>query len=106
VLVENHKTIAMAHADAGPDAAGPVVGTIAAPELTTADHHREQQRMVRERQWLYLGPIAAAPLAHISVTRDRHAKTTLPRRLIVGVGILGASLGAVGMRIGLMAHAG
>jgi hypothetical protein len=74
--------------------------------LTAAEYNREQQRMMRERQWLYLGPIMAAPIAHISVTMYRHAKTQRQRQLIVGVGIVGASVAGLGMRLGLMAHAG
>eukprot|EP00307_Rebecca_sp_RCC1486_P004478 CAMPEP_0119410482 /NCGR_PEP_ID=MMETSP1335-20130426/3490_1 /TAXON_ID=259385 /ORGANISM="Chrysoculter rhomboideus, Strain RCC1486" /LENGTH=92 /DNA_ID=CAMNT_0007435015 /DNA_START=44 /DNA_END=322 /DNA_ORIENTATION=+ len=48
----------------------------------------------------------AAPLAHIAVSTYRHAKTPLQRQLIIGFGIVGASVMSVGMRLYLMCHAG
>lgn len=61
---------------------------------------------VRERQWMYLGPIAAAPLAHIAVTLYRDAKTVRQKQFIIGVGIIGSTVMTVGMRVCLMYHAG
>jgi hypothetical protein len=61
---------------------------------------------VRERQWIYLGPILAAPVAHIAVTFYRSAKTPLQRKWILGVGVIGSTVGTIGMRLYLMAHAG
>lgn len=61
---------------------------------------------VRERQWIYLGPILAAPVAHIAVTLYRSAKTPLQKRWILGVGVVGSTFATVGMRLYLMAHAG
>ena len=65
----------------------------------------EPEHIIRERQWMYLGPIAAAPLAHIGVTLFRSAKTPLQKQLIMG-GIVGTTVLTVGMRLVLMAHAG
>lgn len=61
---------------------------------------------VRERQWLYLGPIAATPFAHIAVTLYRDAKTPRQKQLLLGVGILGSTALTLGMRLYLMYHAG
>ena len=61
---------------------------------------------IRERQWMYLGPIAATPLAHISVTLYRDAKTPRQKQLLLGVGILGCTAMTIGMRMYLMYHAG
>jgi hypothetical protein len=59
---------------------------------------------VRERQWIYLGPIMAAPIAHIAVTLYRSAKTPQKKQWILGVGVIGSTVVTVGMH--LMAHAG
>jgi len=61
---------------------------------------------VRERQWIYLGPIAAAPIAHICVTLYRDAKTPQAKRLLLGVGVIGSTVATLGMRLYLMNHAG
>jgi hypothetical protein len=61
---------------------------------------------VRERQWMYLGPILAAPIAHISVSLYRSAKTPRQKQLLVGVGIIGSTVVTLGMRMYLMYHAG
>ena len=61
---------------------------------------------LRERQWMYLGPIAAAPLAHIAVTLYRDAKTPRQKQLILGVGVIGSTTLTLGMRLYLMYHAG
>uniref|UniRef100_A0A6T6GJW9 Uncharacterized protein n=1 Tax=Craspedostauros australis TaxID=1486917 RepID=A0A6T6GJW9_9STRA len=68
---------------------------------------RQQQalQLARERQWQYLGPIMAAPFAHICVTLYRSAKTPQQKQLLIG-GIVGSSVLAVGMRLALMVHAG
>lgn len=60
----------------------------------------------RQRQWMYLGPIAATPLAHISVTLYRDAKTQKQRQLILGVGIIGSTVMTLGMRLYLLSHSG
>jgi hypothetical protein len=63
---------------------------------------------VRERQWIYyLGPTAAAPLAHILV----RPYIAPPRRGNTSTGcwmggIIGSTVRAVGMRLALMPHAG
>ncbi|KAL3910064.1 MAG: hypothetical protein SGARI_002301 [Bacillariaceae sp.] len=54
------------------------------------------QAMVRERQWIYLGPILAAPLAHIAVTLYQSAKTPAQRRLFLGIGVVGSTVGYPG----------
>lgn len=54
---------------------------------------------------MYLGPIAAAPLAHIGVTLYRSAKTPFQKQVVIG-GVIGSTVLAVGMRLVLMAHAG
>ena len=70
-------------------------------------HHNEiVMARVRERQWIYLGPIAAAPIAHICVTLYRDAKTPQAKRLLFGVGIIGSTVATLGMRLYLMNHAG
>jgi hypothetical protein len=61
---------------------------------------------VRERQWMYLCPIAATPFAHIAVTLYRDAKTPRQKQLLLGVGILGSTALTLGMRLYLMCHAG
>ena len=65
------------------------------------------QMRVRERQWVYLGPILAAPLAHIAVTlyRDYGSKSARARTILIG-GIVGCSAMTLGMRLYLMHHAG
>lgn len=61
---------------------------------------------VRRRQWMYLGPILAAPLAHIAVPFYREAKTQKHRQLILGIGVIGSTFLTLSMRLYLMAHAG
>ncbi|CAB9496670.1 unknown protein [Seminavis robusta] len=61
---------------------------------------------VRERQWIYLGPIAAAPIAHICVTLYRDAKTPRAKQLLFGVGVIGTTVLTIGTRLYLMHHAG
>lgn len=74
---------------------------------STNEQQADEERLyrVRERQWMYLGPIVAAPLAHIGVTLYRSAHTPFQKRLVVG-GILTSTVLAVGMRMVLMVHAG
>jgi hypothetical protein len=55
---------------------------------------------------MYLGPIMAAPLAHIAVTLYRDAKTSRQKQLILGVGIIGSTVMTLGMRMYLMYHSG
>jgi hypothetical protein len=62
--------------------------------------------LVRDRQWIYLGPIFAAPFAHIAVSLYRNAKTIRQKQLIVGFGIVGSTSATIGMRLYLMYHAG
>lgn len=64
------------------------------------------EQKVRERQWIYLGPIIAAPIAHICVTLYRDAKTPRQKQLLLGVGIIGSTVATISMRLYLMAHAG
>ena len=61
---------------------------------------------IRQRQWMYLGPILAAPLAHIAVPFYREAKSQKQRQIILGVGIIGSTVLTITMRLYLMAHAG
>jgi len=61
---------------------------------------------VRTRQWVYLGPILAAPLAHMAVSMYRKAKTPMQKRLVIGVGVVGSTCLSLGMRLYLMHHAG
>lgn len=70
------------------------------------DDDHEVLHRVRERQWMYLGPIMAAPIAHISVSLYRSAKTPRQKQLLVGVGIIGSTALALSMRMYLMYHAG
>jgi|Transcript_16054 hypothetical protein len=66
----------------------------------------ERQVRLREQQWMYIGPIAAAPLAHVAVSSYRHAKTDFQRRLVLGVGVVGVTLASFAVRLSLMGHAG
>jgi hypothetical protein len=95
-------------------------------------HEQDHLYRVRERQWIYLGPIAAAPLAHIGVTlygsslknesgrrgsssttssttTSRRALWMIPqqtkRQILVG-GIAATTVLTIGMRLYLMVHAG
>jgi hypothetical protein len=61
---------------------------------------------VRERQWMYLGPIMAAPFAHFAVTLYRDAKTPQQKRLVLLGGVGGFTCLSLGMRLYLMVHAG
>ena len=67
---------------------------------------KEKGERVRSRQWMYLGPVAAAPLAHIAVTAYKSAKTPTQRKWILIGGIIGSTVATVGMRLYLMKHAG
>lgn len=51
-------------------------------------------RRVRERQWVYLGPIAAAPLAHIAVSLYQATKSPQHKKIIMGVGVVGSTVGS------------
>ena len=53
-----------------------------------------------------MGPIVAAPIAHICVTLYRDAKTVRQKQMLLGVGIVGSTIATVGMRLWLMVHAG
>jgi hypothetical protein len=60
----------------------------------------------RKQQWIYLGPILAAPLSHVAVTLYRSAKTPRQKQMIVSYGIIGTSVMTVGARLWLMFDAG
>ena len=60
----------------------------------------------REPQWMYMGPILAAPIAHICVTLYKDAKTPRQKQLLLGVGVVGSTVATIGMRLYLMGHAG
>jgi hypothetical protein len=70
------------------------------PNSVVGPTAREQQvilERVRERQWMYLGPIAAAPIAHICVTMYKSAKTPAQKRMWLWGGIVGSTVATVGM---------
>ena len=67
---------------------------------------QEPPERVRIRQWVYLGPILAAPLAHIAVSSYRLAKSPWAKRAIFFGGVLGATAFSIGMRMVLMVDAG
>ena len=73
---------------------------------STANQEQQEAAVLRERQWLYLGPIAAAPIAHICVTLYRGSTNPQTKRLLLGAGIIGSTVATVGMRLCLMNHAG
>lgn len=85
----------------GRDSAG---GVAAAPN--NSESEADDATAIRVPQWMYLGPIMAAPIAHIAVTLYRGAKTPRQKQLIVGVGIVGSTVTTLGMRMYLMYHAG
>lgn len=62
--------------------------------------------VMRERQWVYLGPIFAAPAAHIAVSLYKRAKTPGGRRLLLWGGVVGATVGSISMRLYLLHDAG
>ena len=72
---------------------------------TTAEQDTVMAR-VRDRQWIYLGPIAAAPIAHICVSLYQDAKTPRAKQLLLGVGIMGSTALTLGTRLYLMYHSG
>jgi hypothetical protein len=74
--------------------------------MSTASEQEVVMARVRERQWIYLGPIAAAPIAHICVTLYRDAKTPRAKSLLLGVGVVGSTMMTLGTRLYLMHHAG
>ncbi|CAM9492172.1 unnamed protein product [Phaeothamnion confervicola] len=63
-------------------------------------------RWQRAPRWLYLGPIVAAPSAHIAVSIYRHAKSPQMRALILWGGIVGSTVGGIATRLWLMRDAG
>ena len=65
----------------------------------------DKHPMLRERKWVYLGPIMAAPLAHFAVSTFRLAKTRRAKVAIAVGGVLGATSLSVGMRLFFMADA-
>jgi hypothetical protein len=88
-----------------------VISVVPLPSIADMSHLPESGvddtlPKVRERQWIYLGPIMAAPIAHIAVTLYRSAKTPLQKQWILGVGVIGSTVATVGMRLYLMEHAG
>eukprot|EP00123_Amoebidium_parasiticum_P000652 comp11512_c0_seq1/m.5960 comp11512_c0_seq1/g.5960 ORF comp11512_c0_seq1/g.5960 comp11512_c0_seq1/m.5960 type:complete len:119 (-) comp11512_c0_seq1:324-680(-) len=64
------------------------------------------EQRTRKRQWIYFGPILAAPITHICVSLLRHAKTQRQKNMLIGFGIVGATAATIGMRLYLMKHAG
>ena len=60
---------------------------------------------VRERQWMYLGPILAAPVAHVFVTLYQSAKTPAQKRLFL-TGVVGSTVSMLAVRFVLMYHSG
>lgn len=66
----------------------------------------EFEKKMRQRQWVYLGPILASPFAHIAVSLYRSAKTVRQKQLVIGVGVVGSTAFTLGMRLYLMKHAG
>lgn len=91
------------HEDQAIGADVPVVSL--SPSSSSPAGGQPQLYRVRERQWMYLGPIAAAPLAHIGVTLYRSAVTPFQKKCVVG-GVVATTILAVGMRLVLMVHAG
>ena len=75
---------------------------------SSSSSSRIRKHIVRERQWMYLGPIAAAPLAHIGVTLYKSPAVKKSRFLQTALisGIIGSTVLAISMRLVLMAHAG
>lgn len=73
--------------------------------MKSDQNEQEVLTRVRERQWLYLGPIIAAPIAHVCVTLYRDAPPQ-QKKYLLGVGIIGSTVCTVGMRLYLMGHAG
>mmetsp|Transcript_28932 Transcript_28932/g.52353 ORF Transcript_28932/g.52353 Transcript_28932/m.52353 type:complete len:114 (-) Transcript_28932:43-384(-) len=71
----------------------------------TSNRNEDVMTRVRERQWIYLGPIIAAPIAHICVTLYRDAPPH-QKKYLLGIGIVGSTVCTVGMRLYLMRHAG
>ncbi len=71
----------------------------------TSNGNEDVMTRVRERQWIYLGPIMAAPIAHICVTLYRDAPPH-QKKYLLGIGIVGSTVCTVGMRLYLMRHAG
>mmetsp|Transcript_15900 Transcript_15900/g.32005 ORF Transcript_15900/g.32005 Transcript_15900/m.32005 type:complete len:152 (-) Transcript_15900:128-583(-) len=69
-------------------------------------HAVDDTSTIRVPQWMYLGPIMAAPIAHICVSLYRTAKTPRQKQLLVGVGVVGSTVTTLGMRLYLMSHAG
>eukprot|EP00730_Choanoeca_flexa_P016856 TRINITY_DN8045_c0_g1_i1.p2 TRINITY_DN8045_c0_g1~~TRINITY_DN8045_c0_g1_i1.p2 ORF type:complete len:110 (+),score=10.74 TRINITY_DN8045_c0_g1_i1:280-609(+) len=57
----------------------------------------------RSKQWIYLGPIIAAPTTHICVTLYRQTPKHRRRAMIWG-GILGTTTLAIANRLFLMHH--
>eukprot|EP00051_Salpingoeca_urceolata_P029737 m.490854 g.490854 ORF g.490854 m.490854 type:complete len:144 (+) comp28766_c0_seq1:94-525(+) len=70
------------------------------------EQNHDDAVLTRKTQWMYIGPILAAPVAHIAVSMYRKAKTAHAKRLLMGVGVIGATAASIGMRVYLMAHAG
>eukprot|EP00003_Mantamonas_plastica_P015289 TRINITY_DN2597_c1_g3_i3.p3 TRINITY_DN2597_c1_g3~~TRINITY_DN2597_c1_g3_i3.p3 ORF type:complete len:128 (-),score=23.65 TRINITY_DN2597_c1_g3_i3:29-412(-) len=66
----------------------------------------ENRIVMRERQWIYLGPIAAAPVAHLFVTLYKGAKSERAKKWLMWGGVVGSTIATVGMRLFLMNHAG
>jgi len=74
-------------------------------DVASLGHHADGPavRIFRKPQWIYIVPVALAPLAHIFVT----ATATFPRHRRFWLGLVGlATIGAVTNRMWLMADSG
>ena len=56
----------------------------------------------QEKQWMYWGPVAVAPIPYICVTLYRNAKTPLQKQLLLGVGMIGIPAMTYATRVYLM----
>jgi len=59
---------------------------------------------VRERQWMYWGPVAVAPIPYICVSLYRNAKTPRAKQLLLGVGMIGVPIATYAARVYLLSH--
>jgi hypothetical protein len=57
---------------------------------------------VRDRQWMYWGPVAVAPIPYICVSLYRNAKTPQAKQLLLGVGMVGIPIATYFTRVYLL----